>query len=149
MKKLRLITNIVGAVLILAYLIALLALWEGLPNSIPTHFNAAGVPDRFGGKTSLLMEPILSVVLFAVFAAVERFPNSWNLPVKITEENRERQYYIAAWTISILKVLTIGIILMGGLAGILIGFPMWVIIGFLFLLAGVAAAGIAVSIRNR
>ena len=45
--------------MILGYVMYLVATWGNLPERVPIHFNVHGIPDRYGKKGSLLLEPIL------------------------------------------------------------------------------------------
>lgn len=77
---------------LLGTMVYLAAVWGQLPARIPTHFNAYGQPNAWGGRLFLLFFPIVSVLLFAGLTVVERFPHRWNSPVKITERNRAAVY---------------------------------------------------------
>ncbi|MEP0712174.1 DUF1648 domain-containing protein [Algoriphagus sp.] len=79
--------------------VAILAIWglaishySSLPDTIPTHFNAAGQPDDFGGKATLFILPILSTILFIGLTLLNRHPEIFNYPVDITLENASAQY---------------------------------------------------------
>ncbi|HBC45615.1 MAG TPA: hypothetical protein DEO84_10295 [candidate division Zixibacteria bacterium] len=69
--------------------------WGVLPDRIPTHFDFAGKPNGWGSKGALLILPIIEFVLFMVLSIVQRFPEVYNYPVKITEANARRQYTLA------------------------------------------------------
>ena len=69
--------------------------WTRLPESIPTHFGAAGQPDAWGAKWNLLLMPVVALAMYALLTILSRFPHIYNYPVRITEENAERQYRIA------------------------------------------------------
>lgn len=69
--------------------------WGVLPDRIPTHFDYAGKPNGWGSKGALLILPIIEFVLFTVLSIVQRFPQVYNYPVKITEANARRQYTLA------------------------------------------------------
>lgn len=69
--------------------------WPDLPQTIPTHFNGLGKPDGWGGKSSLLAVPIIGLVLYAMMMVLSRFPQIYNFPVTITEENAADQYQMA------------------------------------------------------
>ena len=75
--------------LVCAYLIVS---WDTLPSKIPAHYNASGIVDRLGNKNEILMIPIISFVLYGLLTIVSFFPTTWNVPVKITEENRQFVY---------------------------------------------------------
>lgn len=48
--------------------------------------------DSWGCKGSLIFMPVIGAVLYAFITAVLFFPSLWNIPVKITEENRQEIY---------------------------------------------------------
>lgn len=82
--------------------IAIFALWiiavygfVHLPETIPVHFNVKGEADGFGGKWSLFFLPALGIVMVVGLSILNRYPEIFNYPVKITPENAERQYKLA------------------------------------------------------
>ncbi len=74
-----------------------------IPDRIPTHFNAAGTPDGFGSRTSLWILPLTGLGLWLLMTIVNRFPDKFNFPVKITRENAQVQYRFATRMVRILK----------------------------------------------
>lgn len=66
--------------------------YSKLPNIIPIHFDSMGTADGFGNKAHILSLPVTASVLFIAMTILNRFPHLLNYPVKITEENAERQY---------------------------------------------------------
>ncbi len=102
-----------GAAIFLLCLIILPAYHFGdLPDRIPTHFNAKGVPDSFGDKGTIWILPIVGFIFFAIFTALCRFPHTFNYPVKITAENAERQYSMGVRLMRILKTIILLMFLM-------------------------------------
>lgn len=69
--------------------------WPDLPHTIPTHFNGLGKPDGWGGKSSLMGLPIIGLLIYAMMIILSRFPQIYNFPVAITEENAPAQYQMA------------------------------------------------------
>ncbi len=91
--------------------IGLLILWvivasryKSLPDIIPTHFDVKGVADDYGSKSTIWLLPAISTVLVIVLALINLKPHNFNLPVKITQENAERQYRLATKMIRFLKL---------------------------------------------
>ena len=82
-------------------------IYSDLPSKIPTHFNAAGVADGFGGKASIFSLPVVSTVLFIGLTILNRFPHVFNYPTEITRENALKQYTIATRMIRYLKVVIV------------------------------------------
>ena len=63
--------------------------WASLPDRIPAHFDVAGKVDRWGSKAELLVLPWISILMMAGLEWVSRHPKLWNIPVAVTEHNRE------------------------------------------------------------
>ena len=92
----------------------LLALWiwtgtnfSSLPDSIPTHFNAAGEADGFGRKVSIVGLPLIATLLYIGLTLLNRFPHSFNFPTPITQDNALRQYTNATRMIRFLKLILV------------------------------------------
>jgi len=92
--------------------ILILTDWPRLPDSVPVHFGAGGLPDAWGSKRTLLILPGLALAILLVLTLLERTPRLFNYPWPITPENAQRQYAIArrmmislkavvAWTLAI------------------------------------------------
>ncbi len=65
--------------------------WNDLADTIPTHFNLQGEADGYGGKSTLIIFPIVSFFLYLLMSLAHRFPQMINVPWTFTEENLERQ----------------------------------------------------------
>ena len=92
----------------------LLALWvwtvssySSLPDSIPTHFNAAGEADDFGRKASIFGLPVIATLLYIGLTLLNRFPHIFNFPTPITQDNALRQYTNATRMIRNLKLILV------------------------------------------
>lgn len=94
--------DVVAIAGIVVLLLLTLQSWT-MPNTIPVHFNVAGKPDAMGSKTTILLFPGLSIVLYLVFTLLRRFPHTFNYPWAITQENAYRQYQIAIGLMNWLK----------------------------------------------
>lgn len=96
----------VAAFSFLIVLIALPLIWYNkLPENIPVHFNGAGEPDGYGGKSSLWLLPATGLFIWLLLTVIEAFPQVYNFPVKITPENIVTQYRMATRLIRILKAV--------------------------------------------
>jgi uncharacterized membrane protein len=92
----------------------LLALWvwtgtsySSLPDSIPTHFNAAGEADDFGRKASIVGLPIIASLLYIGLTLLNRVPHIFNFPTPVTEDNALKQYTNATRMIRYLKLILV------------------------------------------
>ena len=96
--------SIVGVCLAIA---GLATCWQSLPQSVPMHSNFAGKVDSWGPKATLILMPALSVLSYALLGIIGKFPQIFNYPVAITEENAERQYRIATDFLRYLKLIVV------------------------------------------
>jgi len=92
----------------------LLALWiwtgtsySSLPDTIPTHFNAAGEADGFGRKASIVGLPVIATLLYVGLTILNRFPHIFNFPTPITPDNALSQYTNATRMIRYLKLILV------------------------------------------
>ena len=92
---------------ILLNIIFIAMFWTELPNKIPTHFGAAGAPDGWGGKGMLLFLTWTNIMLYLLLTIVNKFPHTFNYPVKITPENALKQYHLARYLLLFLKTETV------------------------------------------
>ncbi|MBK8229529.1 MAG: DUF1648 domain-containing protein [Candidatus Eisenbacteria bacterium] len=71
-------------VLALASLVSLLGLvagyWTQLPERIPTHFGASGRPDGWGGRSMLLLLPLVTLVMYGTLTLVGQFRSTSTTP---------------------------------------------------------------------
>lgn len=89
------LSNLLSVILIIVTCTYVFQKFDSLPETIPTHFNARGVPDGWGSKSTLFIVPIISTVLFIFLYFLNKVPHIYNLPVKITEENAAQIYPLA------------------------------------------------------
>jgi len=138
----RKITNLLSLLLIMGYVIFLIIGWGSFPDEVPSHFNAAGVADEFGTKSSLLIEPAVMLGLFLLLAIVECFPNLWNLPIQVSQEDTPAVLNICYVLFGIVKITMILICAFSGFMCIYAGFPVWP----MYTMIGITLVGIAVCI---
>ena len=92
----------------------LLTLWgwtfthySALPDTIPTHFNAAGEADGFGSKASIIGLPLIATLLFIGLTVLNRYPHIFNYPAAITQDNALRLYTLATRMLRYLKLVLV------------------------------------------
>lgn len=105
-KVIYLIMNIIGFLALLGSTVFILVSWSHIPDQIPTHYNFAGEADGYGGKGSLIFMMVLAWFMFVLITVLMRFPNTWNMPVKVTAENKARLYSITRAMLEVIKMLT-------------------------------------------
>ncbi len=99
----------------------LLALWvwtgtsySNLPDTIPTHFNAAGEADGFGRKASIVGLPVIATLLYIGLTLLNRVPHIFNFPTPVMQENALIQYTNATRMIRCLKLILV--VVFGGIS---------------------------------
>lgn len=82
-----------------------------LPESIPIYFNWPSKDSNgMGNKELLWAVPLITGVLVGLLLFLSRFPWLMNYPVRITEENAERNYQVSA---ALLRTIAVAIAVMG------------------------------------
>ena len=124
--------------IVIVQLISLFLRWASLPDRIPAHFDVAGKVDRWGSKAELLVLPWISILMMAGLEWVSRHPKLWNIPVAVTEHNREA---LEAVTLRILSLAELLVVLLSALleyfsmtgrslpVGLILGFVLSVAVG--------------------
>ena len=69
--------------------------WNRLPAQVPIHFSARGTPDNYGAPSALFMVPIIAIFLYLTLTVASFFPEVFNYPVKVTDQNRKRLQLLA------------------------------------------------------
>lgn len=78
-----------------------------LPDTIPTHYNAVGQADGFGGKVNIFLVPLVATVLFIGLTIINKFPHVFNYPTSITKDNALKQYTSATRLVRYLKCILV------------------------------------------
>ena len=104
-KAVYLIMNIIGVLALLGSTLFVIIMWSQIPDQIPTHYNFSGEADGYGGKGSLIFMMVLAWFMFILITVMIRFPNTWNMPVKVTAENKARLYSITKAMLEVIKML--------------------------------------------
>ena len=84
----RTLREIAGILALVAMALLIQVEWSRLPAMIPTHFGMNGAPDGYGSRTTLWVVAGLAVVLYGLIGVSERFPHSFNLPVRRDDPRR-------------------------------------------------------------
>jgi hypothetical protein len=90
-RAIELVKNGAIAVAMLAPFVYLALHWTAMPATVPSHFGINGQPDAWGPRWNLFLLPACALVVVSLLTVGKRFSNHFNYPVKVTEENRERQ----------------------------------------------------------
>lgn len=77
------VIEILGWLTLISVWIIVLTNYSKLPATIPTHYNAAGIADNHGDKTTIFLLPIIATVVFAVMTIISQFPHIFNKTASI------------------------------------------------------------------
>lgn len=100
------IADAISVFLILTGWLLVLSKFSTLPEQIPSHFNAEGQVDGHGSKGVLFILPALSAILTIGIIILSRYPQSFNFPYRITEENAPFEYRKARILLRVVSVFT-------------------------------------------
>lgn len=84
-------------------------LWKVSPQIIPGHFDLSGKVNRYDDKSILFILPGIALFLFLLLNSLVRYPELYNYPQSITEENAPAYYRQG---IKIMRFLNLGIMLL-------------------------------------
>ena len=76
--------------------ILIIVSYEGLPETIPSHFNIKGEVDGYGDKSTILIPLFLQLGLSLLLLWIGNHPEKHNYMVAITDENRAEQYSLSS-----------------------------------------------------
>ena len=149
-KVIYLIMNIIGFLALLGSTLFVIIMWSQIPDQIPTHYNFAGEADGYGGKGSLIFMIVLAWFMFILITVLMRFPNTWNMPVKFTAENKTRLYSITKAMLEVIKMLAsllFAVILIN--AAIATPMPRFILIALIAAMLLSIIMGIFLMFKNR
>jgi uncharacterized membrane protein len=94
-----------ASILLLFFLLAYTASsFAHLPDTVPTHVNMNGEIDGWGSRWFIWFLPFTAIFTFVLLLLSMKLPQAINYPVKITEENAQRQFLIVRLFMKILNL---------------------------------------------
>lgn len=79
---------------------------DQLPEQIPMHYGADGMPDRYGGKSGLWTLPVIGAVLFVIVSGLGLYtPRLPHDPKKSSKEQHQFQMDLSVHLIGIINVI--------------------------------------------
>lgn len=122
MSRVRQAGESAAALLLSAHLGWLVLNWDSLPARLPRHFGFSGRPDAWtGGSGGIFLLAATSVGIYVLLSLIPRFPSLANVPVGLTDENRERQLKLLGTFQALLKAWLIGTMLWINVATVEVG----------------------------
>ena len=93
---------ITGFAFLAAVTIYVVSVYGRIDPEIPTHYNASGAADAFGGKASLIGQLAVGWGLYIILAVVGHVPAIWNMGSRERKENRDKAESISRTMLSVL-----------------------------------------------
>ena len=100
------IATVLCFLLLTAATVFVIIRWPQMPDQIPMHYNFAGEVNSYGSKWMMLLLMGLAWVALIVLSISVKYPEKWNMPVKVTAENKSRLFAITRAMVEVIKVLT-------------------------------------------
>jgi uncharacterized membrane protein len=72
--RMEIILEVISVLGVLIIGINIALMWPMLPDRVPTHFGASGIPDAWGGKTSLFLLPVITLFMYGLMTMTSRYP---------------------------------------------------------------------------
>lgn len=82
-----------------------------LPDQVPRHFGADGLPTAWSGKGIVWLLPVIGLITFVKIAILSYFPHIYNYPTTVTAENAERLYRLGSRMMRLLNTILVYIFL--------------------------------------
>lgn len=98
----------ITAILVLCQIVYVSVRYSKIGDKIPTHFDFAGNPDGWGSKSTIFVLLGATIFLYVLLTVCMFFPKMWNIPVKVTDENRTRIFSYVINMILLTKLLIVG-----------------------------------------
>jgi uncharacterized membrane protein len=86
------VVDLAGWLVLAGLWLMILLNYADLPDTIPTHFNAAGKVDDYGSKSTIFLLPVIATLLYGGMTRLNLFPHIFNYTKKITAENALAEY---------------------------------------------------------
>ena len=136
-KLIRIISNVICLLAIIASIVVIILRYSQLPDRIPTNFDFSGNVTGYSSKGMLWALPVINLLIFVPIAAAELFPGSWNTGVNRRSRNYALSLRLSGILLTIVKTASVLFIsALTILVTISQGIPPWLTILFVLVLAG-------------
>jgi uncharacterized membrane protein len=81
--------------------------WSMLPRRIPTHFDATGAPNGWGGKSMLLVLLATTSVVAAMLTVAEKYQRLINIPIGVNRDSPEARSTLRSMVIVLKSVIVL------------------------------------------
>lgn len=149
------IMEVLSAIALILLITVTAFYYSELPQRVPIHYDARGVADGYGNKSTLLLLPLIGVLIYVGLTILSRFPHIFNYPVKITTQNAQRQYSLALKLLNLLKLTMVVLFTVISYSSIMTsmgnytGFGAWFIPASLFIIFGSIGVYFYLSLKTK
>ncbi|MGN1032582.1 MAG: DUF1648 domain-containing protein [Intestinibacter sp.] len=144
------VLEVITVALVICQIIYVAIRYPKIGDRIPTHFDFAGNPNSWGNKSTIFILLGATVILYIMLTVCMFFPKTWNIPVKVTAENRARIFSYVINMLLLTKLLIVGCFFymtVCSMEGIPLG--IWFTVFMLVSILGVTFYYIAKMVINR
>lgn len=106
LEGIDIIIDILSATILILMIAYTYISYSGLPETIPSHFNAKGEVDGYSEKIMLWMLPAIGVIMFFGLYVMNKFPHLHNYMVNITDDNALKNYRMSTRIIRFVSLFT-------------------------------------------
>ncbi len=101
------IVEYIGWFLLLAMWVYVFMYYSHLPDIIPSHYDAQGVPDGYSDRSTIFTMPIAATVIYISLIILNKYPHLFNYLTIITDKNAVQQYTYATRMIRYLNLIIV------------------------------------------
>ncbi len=99
-----LLLELITLVCLLASALLPVLYYGRLPDEIPIHFNGTGEANGYGSKQLIFLLPVITAAQYLLLRYLNKRPEKFNYPTKITMDNALHQYTTATKMIRMLNL---------------------------------------------
>lgn len=74
MKKVTSVINTIALLCMLLVILYVILRWNMTPESIPVHYDAAGIPNRYGAKLEAMLPLVILCVMYGILTIFQQVP---------------------------------------------------------------------------
>lgn len=103
-KKISVFLDVTIISLIILVIGGTIIAWSNSPSVIPNHMDSMGNIKDYMTRNFLFFPSAIGVIISIIILILSRHPNLYNSGVEITDDNKERQYFLAGILVRVLNI---------------------------------------------
>jgi hypothetical protein len=119
--------DFITVIILTLAVVVLLLNYSGIPGTVAVHFEIDGTPDSFAGRWAAWIPIAIAIAIAVGLTLLRIHPEKLNIPIKISDENREDAFAMVQLLLSIinLEVVALFSFISLSMTGI-ISFTLWI-----------------------